>query len=154
MITCKDISKCTFYFYELNDFDKINETQWFDKFTNVIIREKIITLPLFITHLIIGGDFLIDNIPSSVTHLYFNGRFNKLLHRIIIPSSVTNISIQYFNSILWRGFQIPMTIKTLTITASYIESEKRLILNWFFSNNKEWISQNKIIFSDPVQINN
>src|SRR5690606_26746358 len=102
--TCKGISKCAFYFYGLIDFDKINGTQWFDKYTNIIIKEKIINLPLFITHLTIDNNVLIDNIPSSVTHLYFNSRFKQPFKDVIIPSSVTDFSIQNFHRDSWKGF--------------------------------------------------
>ena len=91
MMTCKEISKCNFYFNEMIDNEKIIKSRWFNKFTN-INADDLSILPSFVTHLKIGTyeisyltifrtfsnyDFK-GKIPSTVTHLTFPDDFNQV----------------------------------------------------------------------------
>ena len=55
MMTCKEISKTRFYFYEMIDINKIINLEWFNNFANIIINDKFEKVPLFITHLTFGS---------------------------------------------------------------------------------------------------
>ena len=74
MMTCKQISKTRFYFYEQININKIINLEWYDNFINVIVSDNCDKLPLCVTHLTFCSDFnqpIIDAFPSKVTHLTF-----------------------------------------------------------------------------------
>jgi len=100
MMTCKNISKCEFYFNNRIDFSKIMNITWLDRFTNIYVdgysdfprfglTNTSFVLPLFATHLAFHWGFnksIKNCIPSSVTHLTFGVCFNQPIYQCIPPS--------------------------------------------------------------------
>lgn len=94
MITCKDMSKCRFFFNERIKIEKIVTSNFFNHFVNIKINNFNVPFPSFITHLKFGSEFneSIDNrIPSTITHLIFGWRFNQPIKKCI-PSSITHLN--------------------------------------------------------------
>jgi len=144
MMTCKNISKCNFYFTELININKISGSTWFDRFINIFIKDDMCALPLFTKYLTFDTWFnqnIKNKIPNSVTHIAFGEDFqyltkdyycgsltymeyndNKMAYfKDCIPSSVTHLTIgAFFDS----GFaeSIPSTVryKTNQYNHSYI----------------------------------
>src|SRR5690606_32944423 len=120
MMTCKNISGCEFFFRELIMTDKIINSQWFDRFTNIFINKEIGILPSFVTHLSFNLHFnksIKDKIPGSVKYLAFGedydylvrGNFkgelsyeeydnNKLFYQNDIPLNITHLRLGPFFS--------------------------------------------------------
>jgi len=95
MMTCKKISICEFYFNGQVYLDLIEKSRWFNRFTNICIRNKVrIKLPPLVTHLTVHCEYSIKNIPPTVTHLnlssYFKGKINN------IPPSVTILILTWY----------------------------------------------------------
>jgi len=105
MMTCSWISHCEFYFEEIVLHEKIMNTMWYNKFTNIDELSDLSILPRSITHLIFsegisgfhfyGTDYDIKGkIPSTVTHLKFRSDFNQSIDQCI-PPSVTHLEFGY-----------------------------------------------------------
>ena len=113
MMTCKDISKCAFYFNQEIDIDKIINSQWFNKFTNVLIHDNVRILPYSITHLSFDDVFnksIIMRFPPTITHLTFGRYFSKSIE-YCMPSSVIEITFgdNFYGSLIG----IPSSVKTI-----------------------------------------
>ncbi len=132
MKTCKEISKCTFYFYDMIDCDKIIGSEWFDLFTFVYIKESITRLPLF------------------VNQLHFGKKFRQSITQNNIPPTVYHIILAYYCNIRWDNSLMPPFVKTLTINGNITKIGQTLVISSIQSKNSEWVSRNKIIFSNPV----
>jgi len=115
LMTCKEISKCDFYFYKFIFAKKIIEIPWFDHFVNVIV-EDIVVLPRSVIGVCFWynykksingmipstvkrvffdddsgeGPIIDECLPTSVTYLRFGENFNKPIDGKFIPS-VTHI---------------------------------------------------------------
>lgn len=92
MMTCKEISKCGFYFYELIDVNEIKNSSWFDRFVFINVTNRI-KLHSNVIGLHFSDDFnkLINGyIPSSVNYLKFGKEFNQNIFNCI-PSTVTRL---------------------------------------------------------------
>ena len=99
MMTCKEISKCRFFFYEKVNIENIIELLWFDNFINVYVAiNKCNKFPAFVTHLDYGHYYdksLCDYFfPSTVIHLKFSYGFNEPIDDKI-PFGVTHLSFGY-----------------------------------------------------------
>lgn len=92
LITCKSISKCKFIFTERVNIELIGKSDWFNHFVNVRVNKRV-KLPSMITHLTFDDKFnksIQFYIPSTVTHLIFGEDFDKPI-RGHIPTSVTHL---------------------------------------------------------------
>jgi len=118
--TCKDISECNIYFTELIDAFHIRDSQWFDKFINIMILSKT-RIPSMATHIVIKNScnllfknnnifaynsiiipktvkhVLIDcygtcSIPFGISHIKFGKKVRNLIGGMI-PSSVTYLKL-------------------------------------------------------------
>lgn len=109
MMTCKWISKCRFYFNQMNTYEKILRSRWFDHFTNVLVNKKIIMRPILeISSKEINNKFpsnmnnptfakFVSKFPLNMTHLTFEDKFNKSVKKCI-PSTVTHLTFgDYFS---------------------------------------------------------
>ncbi len=115
LMTCKNISKCTFYFHSEIHIEKINKSEWFNNFTNIFVwntREKLpasIKRIRFWQQLNISVD---DFIPSTIIHLKFGEKFNKPIKSL--PSSLIKLSFgKYFNQPI-KGL-LPSTLTQLRL---------------------------------------
>lgn len=97
LMTCKEISKCNFYFNENINASEIINSQWFDRFTNVTINKKINKLPL------------------NVTHLTFDAYFNKVIHDYI---SFTITHLRIYCNIGFINRKLPISITDLYFSGS------------------------------------
>ena len=92
MMTCKEISKCGFYFYELVDANEIKNSGWFDRFVFISVTNRI-KLHSNVRGLYFSDDFnkfINGYIPSSVKYLKFGKEFNQSVFNCI-PSSVIQL---------------------------------------------------------------
>lgn len=146
LITCKEISKCRFFFYDQINVRKIKKSLWFDNFTNIFYN-YIITTPKFVTHLTLTINCeiiipttvthlaLVDKfdqpiknlIPSSIIHLIFGTEFNQCI-KGNIPDSVTHLTFGCeFNQSIKGG--IPSSVKHLIFGYSFNRSVKGCLTN-------------------------
>jgi len=99
LMTCKGISKFEFYFYGIEDIDKIDKSGWFDHFVNIWVDTEIKRLPLSIRKLSFGNSFNkpIGMLPSTITKLTVGLIFDQQIEECI-PSSVTYLKFgcKYF----------------------------------------------------------
>lgn len=113
LITFRDMFKCSVSFDEMMDLNKIINSQWFNKFTNIFINNNVNELPLNITKLTFRDNFnneITMKIPSTVTHLAFGTYFQKSVDHCI-PSSVIELTFgDYFSRSLEN---IPSSVVTL-----------------------------------------
>ena len=82
-----------FTFNNVIDFKLVNHLDYYNNFTNLIIKDINIILPKKIKYLNFDYDFnqLIEGyIPSSVTHLTFYGDNKRELYEKDIPKSIKN----------------------------------------------------------------
>lgn len=119
IMTCKEISKYEFYFHDEIAAIQIINSQWFNKFTNVLAYDLKI-LPSAITCLYLKeykSDIVIyDDIPSSVKYLKF-GDFRSSRFEGNIPSSVTHLTFFIGNPPMKK---IPLSITHLSLKGSYL----------------------------------
>lgn len=120
LMTCKEISKCEFYFYDEITVIQIIRSQWFNNFTNVLAYDLKL-LPLAITNLHFKeykSDIIIcDDIPSSVKYLKF-GDFRSSTFEGNIPSSVTHLTFVFNNPPIKK---IPSSITHLSLKRSFLK---------------------------------
>jgi len=113
MLTCKQISKYEFYFYDMILIDKIGKSIWFNKFTNILIYCNVQKLPLSINKLTFDEHFnsqITMKIPPTITHLSFGTYFQKSVDHCI-PTSVIELTFgDYFGRSLEN---IPSSVITL-----------------------------------------
>lgn len=98
MMSCKNFSKCRFYFRERINIKKIIDKKWFNHFTNILINGRTI-LPLSVSHLTFGvswNDSLENFIPSTVKHITF--KYLQMQTGNFIPSLVTHITFDQKSS--------------------------------------------------------
>lgn len=149
LMTCKYIFKCPIYFRETYELEKIEKSQWFDYFTDVIVSNTKIPLPLHckiltfddlfnesidgyitspITHLDFGFNFnqsVKKCIPNSVIYLTFGENFNRSIEDSI-PSSVTHLDFgDYFDQCVTG--HIPTSVTHLTFGYSFNIFKKNII---------------------------
>ena len=114
-MTCKDMSKCRFFFNERIKIEKIVTSNFFDHFVNIKVNNFNVPFPPFITHLTFSWwfDDPIDNrIPSTITHLIFGNNFNQSIENCI-PSSVIHLKFDtFFNQPIKNN--IPTSVTHLT----------------------------------------
>ena len=140
MMTCKNMSNCEFFFRELTVTDKIINSQWFNRFTNIFIKKQIGILPSSVTHLSFDVHFnalIKDQIPTSVKYLAFSDDYDYLVRGYFkgelsyqeydgrepffknhIPSSVTNLRLGPFFEYDISNI-IPSSVTHLTL-CSYV----------------------------------
>ena len=141
LMTCKYISQCPIYFRETFELEKIEKSQWFNYFTDVIVSSTKIPLPFYckiltfddlfnesidgyitspITHLDFGRNFnqsVKGCIPNSVIYLTFGEKFDQSIEDSI-PSSVIDLAFgDYFNQSVTGN--IPTSITCLTFGYSF-----------------------------------
>lgn len=86
LMTCKDMSKCQFYFIQSHDIVKVFHSKWYNHFINIMISEDnhLSFLHSIVTQLVIDNYYyrLIEleyKIPTSVTHLTFGDLISLLI---------------------------------------------------------------------------
>ena len=118
LMTCKEISKCEFYFHDEITAIQIIRSQWFNNFTNVLAYDLKL-LPSAITSLHLKeykSDVIIyDDIPSSVKYLKF-GDFRSSAFKGNIPPSVTHLTFILNNPPIKK---IPSSITHLSLKRSF-----------------------------------
>lgn len=149
VMTCKEMSKCNYYFYGLADLDKIIYLEYFNnRFTNIFIStskniDKIspvvrkITfgrsfdksleglIPSFITHIVIDDFFdqvINDSISSSVTHLAFGWDFpTKFATNNIPEHNTSRIDHINLNTLFNKPIKdcIPSSVKHLSFGTTF-----------------------------------
>lgn len=116
MITCKEISRCNFYFENRILVDKISKLKWFNHFTYIEMMYGHTEFPASVTHLFFGNYYnypIKIKIPLTVTYLIFSDSFNQPISGII-PSSVTYLYLgEYFDQPIKNC--IPSSVKHLMI---------------------------------------
>lgn len=119
LMTCKDMSKCKFYFRQfihINNCIKITKSIWYNYFTNILCDNTNISLPKYTKKMIFSeffsGPIINGFIPSTVTHVKFNSFFNRPINNCI-PSSVKHL---IFGSTFNRPIEnyLPTSITHLT----------------------------------------
>lgn len=115
LLTCSYLIKTKVYFTEMIMLKKIIRSQWFDRFTNIYVGKHFNTLPIAVTHLIIGShvaNYDGNKVPTTVTHLTFGMNFDKPIN--YIPDSVTHLNFgKNFNRMPGRDFKIPYSVTHL-----------------------------------------
>ena len=111
MMTCKNISKCNFYFDQPIYINKILRSQWFDYFRNV------------------SNVFYADVLPKFVNKINFCSEFNGSINNII-PSSVKQL-IFYGNDNVFCGNAIPTTVTHLGLYRNNWEKGMRITVRHF-----------------------
>lgn len=161
MMTCKEISKCQFYFDEFIFARKIIGISWFDHFRSVVV-EDIVELPKSIYRLGFWhnykksiknmipltvkrvffdsgeGPIIEECLPTSVTHLTIGEGFKQPM-KGFIPTSVTHLTFKSFIFFSIDGC-IPDSVTHLTVGSSFdlskvnnISSVKYLIFSGIIS---------------------
>ena len=77
------------------EYNKIKNSLYRDRFTNIIYRANDLNFPKNTRRLIFSDEFNFPlhkgMIPNTVTHLTFGPKFNQKLEKGVIPSSVTHL---------------------------------------------------------------
>lgn len=121
MMTCKEISKCHVYFYDIVMNDKILKSKWFNNFTSILVKWDMFRLPMHVTHLTFGSFFNqpVDGyIPYGVTHLKFGGNFNRSVYKL--PSSVTHLEL---------GCSFKHSIENIPSSVTHLTCDKSICTN-------------------------
>jgi len=99
LVSCKEMSKCDFYFYETIPIHKIQNIRWFNRFTNIIVLKITNKLPISVKKI----SFALCNqitpkyLPNTITTIKFSYIFDQPI-KGCIPSSVKKIIFgEYFN---------------------------------------------------------
>lgn len=118
------MSKCDFYFNDMIEINKIIHSQWFNKFTNILVNDTRIKIPLSVTKLTFGFDFdyLIKGfIPSTVIYLDLGDHFNMPIKECI-PSSVTHLRFGWKYNMGYKDCISTVTHLTFSFYYNYKDS--------------------------------
>jgi len=117
--SCKEMSKCEFYFDRKTEIEKILYSDWYNHFTNIILKDMKNKLPISVKKILFTScdEIIMDYIPTSITKIKFSGTINKSI-KDCIPSSIKEI---YFGACFKQPIDdfIPISVNKIIFSDSF-----------------------------------
>jgi len=119
LLSCKEMSKCEFYFDKKIQIEKILHSDWFNHFTNVTLKDMKNKLPASVNKISFTScdEIIPGYIPGSITKINFSGMINKSI-KDHIPNSIKDI---YFGNSFNQPIDdfIPISVNKIILSNSY-----------------------------------